>query len=461
MPVAFGKLRQLQPNKNILNILLIFLLVGGTLLAAYLFTDTSKKIEAIYKNGEENSLWVISQIDTEFHRMRASLALHMLNIDDIDTVSERLDILYSRSKLLDTNAVSELHDFQTNENMKKQIIGILDKIDIWLNNGHHKEEIPKLLEELFVVSSVAREYAIESVHRSADRSTSQKMELVKVEHAAQVSFYSVLTIMFLTLIWLAWQIRESHKLTKKLFLNKEELEQTVIKLEKANAAKSDFLANMSHELRTPLNGIIGMSDMMCREMLGDISEDYKEYANDIKTSGKHLLDLINDILDLSKIDSGKFKLFEENISLYEETKTSAGFVSQRAKEGNVSVFIQETNLSVFADKLRYRQIITNIVSNAVKFTPSQGSVFIKFQEDENYIHVTIEDTGCGMTEEQVISAMEPFSQVSSDPHKTKEGTGLGLPLTKKLVELHNGKLKIESIVEKGTSVHISFPKTDK
>jgi two-component system, cell cycle sensor histidine kinase PleC len=230
---------------------------------------------------------------------------------------------------------------------------------------------------------------------------------------------------------------------------------------RANAAKSDFLALMSHELRTPLNAIIGFSEVLGSEMLGALGHPrYREYAHDVHGAGKHLLALINDILDLSKAAAGKFELACEEIAPADIVVECVRLTRGRAHEGNLRLTAEMPaglpNLMV--DRLRFKQALLNLCSNAIKFTPPGGSVHISAHqlEDDSFV-LTVRDTGIGMSPEQIPVALEPFRQVASPFARNAEGTGLGLALVKSLIECHDGRLEIESALHKGTSVRLVLP----
>lgn len=231
--------------------------------------------------------------------------------------------------------------------------------------------------------------------------------------------------------------------------------------EAANRAKSEFLAAMSHELRTPLNAIIGFSEVMEKEPFGPIGNArYRAYANDIKESGQHLLALINDILDLSKIESGRDELREENIEVAEIVQSAMRLTRQRAKERGVELELQvPDDLPVLrADQRKLMQVLVNLLTNAVKFTKTEGRVTLKIwcRADSGYVFQVI-DTGIGIAPEDVPKALSQFGQVDSDLNREYDGTGLGLPLTKALVELHGGSLDLQSQVDVGTTVTVRFP----
>lgn len=240
-----------------------------------------------------------------------------------------------------------------------------------------------------------------------------------------------------------------------------ELREARDQAEQANAAKSEFLAKMSHELRTPLNAIIGFSEMMVTEALGPVGNTrYKDYAKDISESGSHLLDLINDILDLSKVEAGKLQLFERDMDLKDAVLSALQLVKGRAQEGGLelSAVFGETVPRIRADKRVMKQILLNLLSNAVKFTPRGGHVTIKVAVDTNGgIVLSVADTGIGIHEAEIERITQPFNQIESAESRRHAGTGLGLSLAKSLVEMHDAEMNLRSVEGAGTMVTVRFP----
>ncbi len=231
--------------------------------------------------------------------------------------------------------------------------------------------------------------------------------------------------------------------------------------EDASRTKSMFLATMSHELRTPLNAIIGFSELIGGEMFGPVGNNsYREYANDIRQSGQHLLDLINDILDLSKCDSGSDELHEENIEISEITRSARWLLAERAQDSNVELAtaLSDNAPMLRADKLKLKQILINLLSNAIKFTDPGGKVTLKAWCSMNSGYVfQVVDTGIGIALEDIPKALSPFQQIDNRLNRKYRGTGLGLPLSKSLIEMHGGSLDLQSQVGVGTIVTIRFP----
>lgn len=248
---------------------------------------------------------------------------------------------------------------------------------------------------------------------------------------------------------------------KSLFQTAEELRAARNEAESANHSKSEFLANMSHELRTPLNAIIGFSEVIGKESLGPINHDqYREYANDITDSGHHLLKLINDILDLSKIESGLSEINEESLDVFIMMRSAIKLVEQRATQRNVEIVsqIDEDCPQLRADERKIKQVLVNLLSNAAKFTDSGGRISVSATCNSETGHIiTIADTGIGIAPEDIPKALSQFGQIDGTLSRTHDGTGLGLPLTKSLVESHEGSFELESTVGVGTTVTVRFP----
>jgi signal transduction histidine kinase len=228
----------------------------------------------------------------------------------------------------------------------------------------------------------------------------------------------------------------------------------------ANQAKSRFLANVSHELRTPLNAILGFADLISNERFGPLNDPrYKEYSQYISKSGLHLLTLINDILDLSKAKAGQLELHEELIDLTNVVDDAVRMLRQRADDGQIQINVADMSTAPIlrADRRMMVQILVNLTSNAVKFTPSGGHVDVAWEVLEDAVAVSVSDSGIGIPPEDVPMLLEPFTQSEGDLTRGYEGTGLGLPLTKHLTELHGGSLEITPAEPSGTVVTVILP----
>ena len=240
----------------------------------------------------------------------------------------------------------------------------------------------------------------------------------------------------------------------------ELVKERTIEVERANQAKSDFLANMSHELRTPLNSIIGFSEVLYDQTFGPLNEKQKDYMNDVLTSGKHLLSLINDILDLSRIESGKMEVSISSLQLKDMLEGSLILIKEKAfKQGiRISIEISEGIDTIKADERKLKQIIYNLLSNAVKFTPQGGNIIIQAKKAGNNIEIAVKDTGIGIKSGDQEKIFTEFIQLQNPLTKKYSGNGLGLTLSRKFVELHGGRIWVESEGEgKGSVFRFTLP----
>ena len=256
--------------------------------------------------------------------------------------------------------------------------------------------------------------------------------------------------------------------------NREKLREQNIALDQANKSKSEFLANMSHELRTPLNHIIGFTELVLGRNFGELNQTQDEYLTDVHNSSKYLLSLINDILDLSKVEAGKLEFKSSEVNIRELLENSLVMIKEKAMKHEIKI---TTNLdgipeSLNADERKVKQILYNLLSNAVKFTPDGGSIFLTAKRVSNtaeqvqnlpksatdYIQVSVEDSGIGLKKKDLERIFEPFEQIDNSASRQFQGTGLGLSLTKSLVELHGGKIWVESEGEDcGSKFNFTIP----
>jgi two-component system cell cycle sensor histidine kinase PleC len=229
--------------------------------------------------------------------------------------------------------------------------------------------------------------------------------------------------------------------------------------EEANPAKSKFLANMSHELRTPLNAIIGFSEIMESGMFGPLgTERYREYCCDIHQSGQYLLDVINDILDMSKIEAGRIRLDPEQVELEPFLNDAMRVVSGRAEDKRLTLTARiGQGVRLIADNRLLKQVVLNLLSNAVKFTPEGGRITIRGRAVGDWVSIAIADTGIGIPKEAIARLGRPFEQVESQLTKSHQGSGLGLAIARSLIKLHGGSMRIRSTLGKGTMVLLRLP----
>ena len=251
---------------------------------------------------------------------------------------------------------------------------------------------------------------------------------------------------------------EEERASELVELNRKYMKETE-RAEAANRAKSEFLANMSHELRTPLNAIIGFSELMQQGLFGPLgSERYEEYATDINGSGKYLLGVINDILDMSKIEAGQFSLDREEIDLCPLIKETVRVISLQAAEKSINVETRiADSMRLYADRRAIKQIAINLLSNAVKFTGQGGKITVRARNTSGALLLTIEDNGCGIPKQALSKLGRPFEQVQNQFSKNHTGSGLGLAISRSLAELQGGALKIRSTEGVGTIVSVRIP----
>jgi PAS domain S-box-containing protein len=255
-----------------------------------------------------------------------------------------------------------------------------------------------------------------------------------------------------SLSWLS-DITRRKRMEEELIKSKEAAEY-------ANRTKTEFLANMSHELRTPLNAIIGFAEVIKDEMFGPIgTRKYAEYARDIHVSGRHLLDLINDILDLSKLEVGKMELRESDVMLRTVFEESLTLIRNRAENSDIRLVAEvEPRLPLLrCDERALKQVLLNFLSNAVKFTPAGGTITMRARRVAEGVALSVSDTGIGMSNADIGVALSAFGQIDSTLSRKHQGTGLGLPISKSLIELHGGTLSVASTPNAGTTMTATFP----
>ena len=231
----------------------------------------------------------------------------------------------------------------------------------------------------------------------------------------------------------------------------QELESRNHEIERANQLKSEFLASMSHELRTPLHTIIGFAELLQEELEGPLNPKQQRFLDHIHTDSQHLLALINDILDISKIESGRLELRREAFDVANVVEEALSSIRPQGAAKSISIETSlEVSSAIFADRLRFKQILFNLLSNAVKFTPSGGRIHVKGRVRDNFLEMSVRDTGIGISKEQHEAVFDKFYQVGATTKGVREGTGLGLAITRTLVEEHGGRITLESEPGKGS-----------
>jgi len=259
---------------------------------------------------------------------------------------------------------------------------------------------------------------------------------------------------------MAVRLRESYAdLERKVEARTREIQDKSRQLEMADKHKSEFLASMSHELRTPLNAIIGFSDVLLEKMFGELNPKQFEYLKDIHSSGQHLLSLINDILDLAKVEAGRMELVPGAFDLHAAIENALTLIRERAMQHGItlSCSVDPQLGAIVADERKFKQILLNLLSNAVKFTPPGGSIRVDARGIDDMVEIAVTDTGVGIAREDQDTVFDEFKQIGTNYARKAEGTGLGLALTRKFVELHGGAIRLESEPGKGSTFAFSIP----
>jgi two-component system cell cycle sensor histidine kinase PleC len=390
---------------------------------------------------------------------QASLALN----DAIESVSEGLALFDNDASFIMSNG-RMANDFAPAAHMMRRGVKLEALMQELLKTGLLR--IPDVSAKA-AAATISSEVDAGRMHREF-RTSNNRWFSVFLNRAADegiVMVYSDITAHKNHEAELDAKIDELERAQSELVHQKEELSELATNLstarnqaEAASRAKSEFLAAMSHELRTPLNAVIGFSEVMVGEGLGSLGNDkYREYSRDILSSGQHLLALINNILDLSKAESGKLELTPQAVDLDQIVETSARMACPRDRAAAMTIDIQPEARELIADQQKLKQILINLISNAIKFTPEGGKINLTAKRRDRWTDIRIEDEGIGMRPEDIPGALTAFKQIDSTLGRKFEGTGLGLPLAARFAELHGGKLSIDSQPGDGTTVTVSIP----
>jgi two-component system CheB/CheR fusion protein len=441
---------------------------NGPLLILLAIEDITEKMRLEKELAERTRDAKRAQFDAE--------AATRANEDIIETVREPLLVLDSDLRVLKANR-SFYDSFKVTPG---ETIG-----NLIYDLGDRQWDIPRLrtlLEEILPKDNKFDDYKVEHVFSGIGH----KVMLLNARRITQTEIGSQLILLAIE------DVTEEMRLERELAERTRDAKKAQFGAEAATMAKSDFLANMSHELRTPLNSIIGFSEVLEDQLLGPLNEAQQENVMYILKAGRHLLSLINDILDLSKVESGKMELDVENVPLRELLDASLVMQREKASRHGIKLELQfeaDSSIAINADERKLKQILFNLLSNAVKFTPDTGSVRVTARSvqigksdsasgvrgseagvpspereriyselsERDYIEITIEDTGIGIKQEDLPKLFKEFSQLAPVYDKKYAGTGLGLALTKKLVELHGGKIWVESEFGKGSLFAFVIP----
>ncbi len=382
-------------------------------------------------------------------------------------INEDVNVQYNQSDYLYNKLVLQLDKyFLSNYLSKKPLESALKgKSEHYLasraivtDKNQTKFEKSFIISYIPIIDTTNGAFAIEGVIQINTDITDQWNGIILIEQRMFLSFFIVFAIFFAITMYNTYH---AQKIIQKQFGINRSLEEKKSKAESDNSAKTQFLANISHELRTPLNTIIGFSEIIISNNKNKVNtEQNMDYVTDINNSGKHLLSVINDILDFSKASADKLQVDNIDLDLNKLAMASIRFVKPRADASNIQLIeiLPKHHVVIKADPKRLKQALLNLLSNAVKFTPTDGSVTLSVTKHkiQDIVYIKVIDTGIGMSEKDIPKALSSFGQIDNKLSRKYEGTGLGLPLTKKLVELMNGTFDITSKPGKGTTVTLGF-----
>ncbi len=471
----------IQNHKYIVLSLAIILFSGSLFIALFINIQENTRLESTV---QENLLWGISQSEPDLLRFlnvldRFAAGDAKIHREDVVT---RFDILWSRIDVLLKGALGDEFNKISGVNANaKKAMDILRRTEtqvMSLQRGDG-DTYRKMLLEYQGLAQDLHASILKTASYTNYKTLEQRNHTRDLLQQSAFLFTAVIISGGLLIFLLFREMRTSDKLLIRSEHSKEELHRqggrlqelvatrtakllaTKLEAENANRAKTEFLASMSHELRTPLNAIIGFSQVMVEGVFGDLKHPkYSGYAADINDSAQHLLEVINDILDLSKVEAGEIDIEETDVDIAELLKDSFLLVRTHgeAKCLNLAAGVLPGFPYLRADARLLRQVIINLLSNSIRFTPNGGDVTASARlDDYGRILLNVMDTGIGIAADDIAEALEPFGQIRHSPETTHGGTGLGLPLSKKLVELHGGTLMIDSVVGTGTAVTIRFP----
>ncbi len=438
---------------------LLALLVGAALGAlAILFAHALNEINKEVGDPPDNLRWAVSDLEHEFLRLRlaSERTAQSGSAADFQALKLRLDIFASRIPILQVGTfrrkLDERPDLAAILAQAEATLARADEVLLQAETLGRRQTAQALSQALEPLAPALRRMTVRvgqlESQQQADYQTEMQRLLVLIVLVFIVLAAGVLA--FVVLLWL------QHR---RLSQSNASLSRLSHELFQANQTKSRFLANMSHELRTPLNAVLGFSEIMREQHFGPLAPRYRGYAEDIHRSANHLLELINDVLDLSKLEAGRRQLDRSDLSIGVEFDYVSRLLTSKAEGAGLRLIASvEPDLPpVPADRLALRQVLLNLVVNAIKFSPPGGRVTLRAARAGDCLQVCVIDEGIGIAASDLERILQPFEQVRSQIGAAAEGTGLGLPLSKGLVELHGGEMWIDSQPGAGTTVSFTLP----
>jgi len=438
-------------------------LILGTAIAAAMFAALLREqLDSRYLPLEDIA-WNLFQVQAEFQRTQILLGDAQLNpTPDAERAAlRRYEVFVSRVQVGNDNKVQgQLRRYPNLHAAVQAMNGVVAEADRALEAAATPPEKMLLLARAMAEGQATiQRMAVAAHHAIAENRDQTTRGLTRIHNGLALLFGTVVTIVVVFGV-LAWvQLRRLERSRTDLMALSQRLAVEKERAEKASRAKSAFLANMSHELRTPMNAIIGFAEVIAKQMMGPVlPARYGDYAQDILRSGQHLLSLINDLLDLAKIEAGRMSLNRDVIDLRDSLFEATRVFDNDAQNAGVAIAVTAPDgMGIHADRRALRQMLLNLVSNALRFTQSGGRIDITAAVVGGELHVVVADTGRGIAAETLERLMEPFVQGSEAAVRGQQGTGLGLSITRKLVELHGGRFVVESKVGAGTRATLAFP----
>jgi signal transduction histidine kinase len=450
--------------------LLIVLLIAlvGVSVGAFREYQTTR---AAAVSGMRQAIWISAQARVEFQNLQFSLERFTRTgaAEDLDAIHTWFDVFWARLDILrNARAVpllSQLPDYLPMVDRMAKTMHAADPLVAALRPGDKDKTAAAMAALAPIIPDV--QSLLAGANFEADLADVQQVAATRHTYVMLLaSLSAVLAISLLLIALLFRDIRAQERLLKEraeaiaaLREREAELEQASRRAADANQAKSFFLANMSHELRTPLNAILGFSEMLARETFGPLGQPrYQGYATDIHKSASHLLEIINDILTLTRIEAGKLQIDQQPVDIAEVWEFAAGMLKEKIEEAllRLELRLPENLPRLSGDNRALRQVAINLLSNAIKFTPAGGSITVCAESGAEGLTVSVADTGVGLSPEDVQRVFTPYVQVANPMVRRNDGVGLGLALVRTLVELHGGQAEIESQPGQGTRVILKF-----
>ena len=457
-------------RKYWLLVVLLIVLVGTSAVAFRAYQASRAEVVT----GQRQALWIAAQARLEFENLLLSLERFARtgSPEDLDKVHTWFDVFWSRPDILRESRGGTL---------LANIPGYLARVDHIAALLEDADPLVQALKPGDRAGALAAQAALAPVTDEVQwlyTAANSETDLADVQRVATTRWTyltllaSLAAVMAMSLLLVAlqfWDIRTQERLLAERAAAIESLRQREAELEiasrraaDASQAKSFFLANMSHELRTPLNAILGFSEMIAREMLGPLRPPrYREYADDINRSASHLLEIIDDLLSLTRIEAGKLQIDEEPVDLADVWRFALGMLREKIAQArlNVAQHFPAGLPRLRGDNRAMRQVAINLLSNAIKFTPTGGAVMVVAGLTDAALVITVTDTGIGLSPQEIERVFTPYVQVGNPMVRRDDGVGLGLALVRTLVELHDGRAEIESKPGEGTRVILTFPRS--